>query len=241
MSTYRELIYIVLDELKSISDDSIIQQEHVIFLLDKYRTFVLKQKYSDIKKEIPDSNYQTICVDLTKEEAFEGDPCGGYYLESVQKIPDLLTLSAPKVTTLDFFSGNITYVNKERFKYVGGNKYLKNIIYSTISPSQHLYLKSTNPQYLHLNKVRITGIFEDSSKASELSCDSSDENCDLLDRTFPLEEALIPVMLQYIIKELGGVNYRPADKLNNANDDLSTMMNFIRNNMKNDFQKEISE
>ena len=48
-------------------------------------------------------------------------------------------------------------------------------------------------------------------------------------------------MLQYIIKELGGVNYRPADKLNNANDDLSTMMNFIRNNMKNDFQKEISE
>ena len=104
-----------------------------------------------------------------------------------------------------------------------------------------MYLKSTNPQYLHLNKVRITGIFEDSSKASELSCDSNDENCDLLDRTFPLEEALIPVMLQYIIKELGGVNYRPADKLNNANDDLSTMMNFIRNNMKNDFQKEISE
>ena len=94
--------------------------------------------------------------------------------------------------------------------------------------------------FLHLNKVRITGIFEDSSKASELSCDSNDNNCDLLDRTFPLEEALIPVMLQYIIKELGGVNYRPADKLNNANDDLSTMMNFIRNNMKNDFQKEIS-
>ena len=39
---YREAIYMVLDEIKSISDDSLITEDHVIFLLNKYRTFLLK-------------------------------------------------------------------------------------------------------------------------------------------------------------------------------------------------------
>jgi hypothetical protein len=42
MSTYREMIHMVLDELKVISDDSHFQEEHVMFLLDKYRGFLLK-------------------------------------------------------------------------------------------------------------------------------------------------------------------------------------------------------
>ena len=42
----------VLDEIKLTSDDSIINENHVIFLLNKYRTFLLKQRYSDIKKPI---------------------------------------------------------------------------------------------------------------------------------------------------------------------------------------------
>ena len=44
MATYKELVYMCLDELKLKSDDSFIQQEHIIFLLDKYRAFILKQR-----------------------------------------------------------------------------------------------------------------------------------------------------------------------------------------------------
>ena len=51
--TWRQLVYMVLDEIKLTSDDSIINENHVIFLLNKYRTFLLKQRYSDIKKPIP--------------------------------------------------------------------------------------------------------------------------------------------------------------------------------------------
>lgn len=50
MSTYRELVYLVLDELKLASDDSTFTEDHVVFLLNRYRTFLLKQRYSDIKK-----------------------------------------------------------------------------------------------------------------------------------------------------------------------------------------------
>lgn len=220
MSTYRELTYMVLDELKIISDDSFIQEEHIIFLLDKYRTFLLKQRYSDIKKEIPESNYQTICLDLEPKQAFEGDRCSNSYLWSKQEIPNMLSISTPKISPMDYFSGDITYINRERFKYVGSNKFLQNIIYSTLAPNKHLYLKSNNPQYKYLEKVQLTGIFEDSSKASELSCEKNSK-CDILDRDFPIEEGLIPQMIELIVKELSGVIYRPTDTINNATDDLN--------------------
>ena len=72
MSTYRELVYMVLDELKGISDDFTYTEDHIIFLLNKYRAFILKQRYSDVKKFIPESNYQTICLDLIQVPAISG-------------------------------------------------------------------------------------------------------------------------------------------------------------------------
>ena len=81
MSKYRELVYMVLDELKLSSDDSYFTEDHIIFLLGKYRTLLLKQRYSDIKKPIPESNYQTICLNLVRVPAISGEPCeGGLYL-----------------------------------------------------------------------------------------------------------------------------------------------------------------
>jgi len=46
-----------LDELKLHSDDANFTEEHIIFLADKYRAILLKQRYADVKKEIPLANY----------------------------------------------------------------------------------------------------------------------------------------------------------------------------------------
>ena len=225
----------VLDELKLHSDDSSFTEEHVLFLLDKYRTFLLKQRYSDIRKEIPESNYQTICVDLKQVNAIDGTPCtGADYMKSLQEIPNMMQVGKQKISSLDYFQGNFAYTNNERFKYVGNNKYLKNQIYGTIAPDNHLYLKSSNPQMYYLEKVKVTGIFEDSSKAAELQCpDASGEKpCDVMDMEFPIEEALIPPMIELIVKELSGHAYQPADNENNATDDLDRLASYIARNMK---------
>ena len=224
MSTYRELTYMVLDELKLYSDDALYTEEHVMSLLGNYRAFLLKQRYSDVKKQIPESNYQTICLDLIEVPAISGEPCeGGSYLRSKEKVPFLMKIGNPKVYPVDYYQGEITYVSRERMRYVGYNKYLKNIIYASIGPDNYLYFKSFNPQYLYLEKARMTGIFEDPQAASELQC--SDENgnivCDVLDRTFPIEDALIPPMIELVVKELLGAEYRPADETNDAKDNLS--------------------
>ena len=242
MSTYREIVYLILDELKLASDDSFIQPEHVIFLLDKYRGMLLYQKYENKKKEIPESNYQTICLDLELVSAYDGDSCAGRgYLKSVQEIPNMMTLSNPKVSTMNYFMGNINYVNRERFKYVGNNQYLQNMIYASLAPDEHLYLKSNNPQAYYLKKIKLTGVFEDSAKAEELACDKDSEDtnkCDILDKSYPLEEDLIPQAIQLIVKELAGVIYKPADKTNDANDDLSRLATYLARNLKKGWERD---
>ena len=218
----RELIYMVLDELKLSSDDAQITEEHVMFLLDKYRTFLLKQRYSDIKKHIPESNYQTICLDLIEVPAICGEYCSGTYLRSKEKIPFIMQIGAPRVYPIDYYQGEITYVSRDRMRYVGYNKYLQNIIYCSIGPDNYLYFKSSNPQYLYLEKVKFTAIFQDSLKASELQCPcDSSSMCDPIDRVFPIEDALVPPLIELTVKELSGAIYRPDDEENDAKDNLA--------------------
>lgn len=223
MSTYRELVYMVLDELKNSSDDRFFEEEHIIYLLDKWRAFLLKQRYSDIKKFVPDSNYQSICLDLIEVPAICGEPCeGGSYLRSTEKVPFVMPIGSRRVTPMDFFSLEIAYISRDRFRYVGYNRFLQNMIYATIAPDNYLYLKSVNPQYIYLEKVKFTGIFSDTIKSFDLLCtNGGSKPCDILDSEFPMEEALIPPIIELIVKELTGALYRPKDEDNNSNDDLN--------------------
>lgn len=225
--TYRELVYLILDEIKLNTDDAQFTEDHIVFLLNKYRAFILKQRYSDIKKYIPESNYQEICIDLIQTPAISGEPCeGGTYLRSKVKIPYLIKIGNPMLYPIDYYQGDITYISRERMRYVGHNKYLQNIIYASIGPDGYLYFKSSNPQYLYLEKVKMQGIFEDPKDAINLQCSDTGEakSCDVLDYNFPVEEALVPPIVELILKELVSAEYRPEDKQNNADDDLSNIV-----------------
>ena len=226
MAKYSEIVSMVLDELKITSDDSIFTEEHIIFLAGRYRSFLLKQRYyTDLKKQIPQSNYQTLCLDLEQTEAIEGLPCeGGYYLRTTKPVPDLLPFGITRLyTSGSYYKGDITFVSKDRFKYVGYNTYLQNIIYATLDPNGRIYLTSSNPQFLYLCQAKLTGIFENAEEASELECDNNGDKdtCDILDREFPLEDSLIAPLIELITKELTPSLAAPEDKTNDANDGLS--------------------
>lgn len=150
-----------------------------------------------------------------------------------------MKLGNPVIFPVDYYKGNITYISRERMKYIGYNKYMQNIIYASIAPDNYLYLKSSNPQYLYLKKVRITGIFEDAEAASKLQCsdDCSTETCDILDKDFPIEDALVSPLVQLIVEELTKSEYKPSDDENNAKDDLSDLATFLRNNTKSSLAK----
>lgn len=146
----KEFVYAVLDLVKNISDDSIINEDHVIFLMKKYRSLLIKKEIDKLKEsedETSEFEYQQVCLDLELTQAIPGLLCeGGYILRSKQAIPKLLEGSTPRLYPIDFYSGiNITLIPKERMRFVGTNKFLQNIIYFSLGPDFHLYGKSSNP------------------------------------------------------------------------------------------------
>lgn len=240
MSTFREIVYMCADQLKLSSDDAFYTNDHILYLLKKYRGLLLYQKYKDVRKEIPESNYQTICLDLTTTSSITDEPCeGDTLLKTTNKIPSLLTVGDTRVYPVDYYGGEITFVTRERLKFVGHNRWLQNIIYCAIGPDGYLYLKSSNPQFTHLENIKLTGIFEDADEAEELSCNSDGKSCNIMDRKFPIEEDLIPTLIETVVKFMTGGLYKPEDTANNANDDLATLAQFLRNNMKSNLQKQI--
>lgn len=240
MKTWRELIYLVLDEVKMLSDDSIFNENHVKTLLSLYRAYILQSQYLNIKKVIPQGNFQTICL---KMELENNDFCGGVnMLVSTKEVPFLLPLGHVSIyPKAGFAYGKIIFVPLERFKYVGYNNALANQIYATIGPDKRLYVRSNNPGFMYMKNIFITGLFENAEAVAEIGsdcdCANADANikCDYMDEAFPLEEAFQASLLQLVVKDLIGTTYRPMDNLNNANDDLGDISRYIANNMKKDY------
>ena len=68
----------------------------------------------------------------------------------------------------------------------------------------------------------MTAVFEDVDEAAKLSCNN--DNCDILDQRFPMEDALIPLLIQSVVKELIDKLAVPEDKQNNADDNQNENM-----------------
>ena len=225
----KEIVYACLDLAKaSTSDDAFFTEEFVLFLLKKYRSLVIKKEQDKQKTSTDTSSefeYQQICLDLEKTAAIDGEACtGGYYLRTTVKIPKVLEGTQPRVYPIDFYQGiNICFIPREKMRYVGTNKFLQNIIYVSLGPDLHLYLKSSNSQFLYLKKLRMSAIFEDFDEATDYLCDNDGETevCDVLDATFPIRDYLVPSLIELVVKELVGAEYKPVDEHNSASDDLA--------------------
>lgn len=226
MTTFGQIVYMVLDILREKSDDAHFTEEHIIFLASKMRALLLERKYKNSRNQtftpMSDENTQEICLSLEPADMLPSG-CSGMWLHSIEKIPDTLSVGEAKLSTVsDMIQSMVTFIPSERMPYVGYNKWLKNILYASKSDDGHLYITGSNPQFMYLNKVRMTAVFSDPQKAAELSCEGDGEGkCDILEMAFPLEQALIPSCIELVVQEIIGSRYAPDDKKNNAKDDLA--------------------
>ena len=250
MTTYREAIYMCLDLLKGASDDFNCTEEHIAYLLDKFRALLLKQRYgNNRKKEIPYSNYQTVTLKL-ELATFEGN---SYYIckpKDGETIPYTLQLGIPRISVdADSYGDlNLEYVSRERLPYVGNNRYLRNFWYCALDEQNRLLLKTSSIRMFEASSekegdtptltFRITAIFENPRELpNEITFDEEATNA--LDRNIPIEEGLITTLIELVVKELAGSVFTPKDDVNNAKDDNADMQSFIARNMKSKFAKAI--
>lgn len=208
--TWRDLVYMIVDITKQISDDSQFNEDHIIALCATYRNYILKQQYSTNKKTIAESNYQTIQIPL---ERYSLDICPDeVILRSTKPVSFTLPIGEKLIypTNILYSRSKIVFVPQHRFPYVG-NKYSRNIIYAMIGPDNYLYLRSANSNFLYLESVTIKALFEDIVAMSLL--DSISCGCDIMDTRFPLEDAWLNSLINLVINDLlrGIYNLRDTD------------------------------
>lgn len=257
----REIVYMILDELKLFSDDATYTEDHIKFLAGKHRALLLEQLQKDSSNIISQSNYQTLCLDVEPYEDSPNSPIPGenytecpwgynfnavpgtdnvIFLRSTEKIPSMIGSFTPRISNGSYYISNIVYITPERMRFVGFNKYLYNIIYCSLNPDGYLYFTCNNRNYELLQHIQISGIFEDYELAADLSCNASEID-DPLDADFPIDPSLVPQLIQNVMKELLGAIYRPKDPANNANDDLADLATFLRQNTKSKLAKQITD
>jgi hypothetical protein len=240
MATFREVAYAIQDFSKTITDDSIIDIDHIIFLMSKYRNYIINSNASANKRELNEANYQTIkiyleegtCTNICEEQSF---------LVSSSTIPHLLGLGHTNIhPPAGFLYGRFNLVNHNQFKYTGHNPFLKNEIYVTIGPDHKVYVKSNNQDFLNLECLYIHAIFLEPALAARYEeLEGCLDDCNILDKHFPLDDSYLPTLIQVVVREIVGAAWNPKDDSNDAKDDLSTFAQVLSRYTNNKFKKEI--
>lgn len=207
MITYKEAVYLVLDELKLNNDDTVWEPSHIIAILDKYRALLIKQRYSHIRGELPRSFYQPLEIFL--------DPTIPCY-----HIPRLIDLNGIEmdVTIISENKEVISLIPYERFQYIGANKWLANQVFASLDYNNDLLVKA--PVNFKPCKADLYAVLE---TPLDLISFNSLPNTDRLAYLFPIEQAMYPDIISLTVKELSASIYLPNDTLNNANDNLNNI------------------
>lgn len=226
----------VLDKLKLSSRESYFTEEHIAFLLDKYRPFLLKQRYADIRKTIPQNNYSRFLIDIIEENGIDIDyikypekyTVSGHSYSSIEPLPSMVSLNnateeyklysiRQSETPASMFMGDYSIVTSDRFKFVGENKWLKNLAYATIGPDNKLYIKIADKTKKIPDQLLVQAIIENPKKAKDIIFPIKDS---YLDMPYPLEEAIVPSLLDLVTQDLQKDMYRPEDTINDDRDNL---------------------
>lgn len=215
---YKDVVYMISDELKLSSDDADYNENHILTLMDRYRSFLLKQKYADIKKDIPLQNYQLIRTIFVLDETKKIN-------QSLEVIPKIMTIGNTRIYNDSYYDENFIFTTKDRMKWVGNQQFIPNFIYCSIDPDHKLsifckdnsILNTLVPTESAKKIIYIYAIFEESIEACNIIYGNPD--IDILNQIFPLEESLISPLTQLVVKELIQGITIPNDNLNNANSD----------------------
>lgn len=210
--TYKDAIYLVLDQLKQSTDDIQLEEDHIAALINASRATLLKQRLGNNKVEIPKEVIQTIPFKLqlinqtiTSDREFELLNLNGNHLYYDIVLPD-------------YPNYEISFITLDRFKYVHNNKWLKNIIYSALSNTGKILIKAPDsiknlfisPSY-RINAV-FNGILDDPRSVFPF-----EDN--YLDLDLAVNGDLLRVIIDLTVADLLKHMSIPEDIINNGKND----------------------
>lgn len=226
--TLDKLIYDVREALNDYTLDSEISNEYIEYLYAIKRSKYLEQSLSRGNTNIDESVQQTYCDNL---EITSPEICGinlscEKILKSKKKIPKLIDLTGKSalisVKPTNTLKRPFNLIDMNRVPFIEGSP-IKNTIHTFRGPDSHLYLYSKNEDFLHLECVQITGVFDDPMELFNYknccNCEGNANKCfDPLTSEYPLQSYFIDIIREEIVNLLIHKKSIPEDRENDDND-----------------------
>jgi hypothetical protein len=213
----KECIYDIREALKLLHVDSDITDRHIMFLMNYYRSMVIRQHISNNPGEYRNQLTQSFNMRLATTDgsrypslAFTGITI----LATVLSIPNIVGEQMYKeleVRTLERLGQEIEIIDKVRAAEI---IYAPNgFIYGWREDDGKLYIVSNNSQYKSLQYIVVTAILE--KPEDILLMDSSLTELE----EYPLTHNLWVNVKELVLQHLGREMTIPTDTLNNERDD----------------------
>lgn len=225
MATYNEIIYSIREGIRQHTTDSDIDDRQIIFEFNLQRAFWYRREYNKKNVSIDDQIKQTICIDLEESSRSECD-CeqnNCFILKTKTKIPKVLDLrdkpSISKITFNDVLNVPLSFVSYNKFPFVGNGKYNKNHVFATLHPNGYLYLKSSNNNFMMIEKIAVTLVLENPLDAKKFNNCEDNTPCFDYDQEYPVKSHIIAQVKEEVINKFIRQLQMPKDLNNNSQED----------------------
>lgn len=215
--TYKDVIYLVLEELKQTTDDIPFDEDLIANLLNISRAVIIKQRLGSNKVEIPKEVMQSVPFRLVfKDNVYQSNR--EFTIVNLNGAHLFYNISIPVLPDLE-----ITYTTLDRFKYVQISKWLKKIAYSAFSNSNKLYFKFPDGTITSTLLSRgITGYFNTILDDPRTIFPYEE---DYLNLDFAINGDLLRPIVDLTLADLYKHLHLPEDAINNGKNDLTQGVN----------------
>lgn len=221
MASLKEIIYSVKESVKSFSDDSDISLEYLKYKVETTRAMLLAQRFSSRSFIIPNVIRQHFYHTLELSEENEFVSGLGSVLRTVNPIQVPLEpfnlKNNIRITSGSYSDISFTFVDTNRFPYVGRSKWNSNQIYVCLGSDFRLYFTSNNPKVKMIEQVKLSEVTASPEAAYPYTIEYN-PSVDFEDVTYPLNSELIVELTDIIIKHLQIPIASREDKQNDSQD-----------------------
>lgn len=228
MAKLNEIIYDIRESIKEYTDDTEVDNRHLVYLINTKRAKYLRQDLNNLQKTTDLSIQQSYCLDL---EEVSADQCGvDIYCEKILRSkkplpkaielhlrPAIIRINPTNRLTIPF-----NFVSKEKVPYL---KFLSsNSIYVFLDTDYHLYVISNTDAHKLIDCLSVTSISENPQdlKNYKNCCGCSDAEANNIcydeDSEYPLQPHYIDLIKTEIINDFLRLRGVEEDRENDSND-----------------------
>lgn len=225
MAKLNEIIYDIRESLKAYTDDSEVDNRHLVYLINTKRAKYLRQDLNNMQKTVDLSIQQTFCLGLEEVSANE---CGvsldcDKIVRTTKPLPKAIELAlAPAITSIkpvNRLSLPFNFISKAKAPYVVHAPF-GNSIYAFLDTDNHVYFISKSVVHKLIDCISVSGIFENPldliSYKNCCNCPEEEAACYDEDKEYPLQPHYVDLIKAEIVNDLLRLKKLPEDTENDS-------------------------